>query len=637
MQPNPKRIVGMIRTWGSRLSLAYILALAGVLVYLVVSIQFAITQRSTIDEGLFLYKGYLFATGEYNPFQAFGPRTLYAPLSYLIPGWIQVWFSPGLLTGRIFALFIGVLGLVGLWAAAWRLAGPRWAAAAVWAVVLNPAVIRFYSFGISQGLVSCLLMWSLFFALGKGRTPWQSSMSAVLAGLIILTRQNMAPVLPILLVYIFWQFGRRQAWISTMAGTLTLVVGHAVFWPGIMGMWAPWLPASLTPFLNAWRLPQGSIPALNFNPEWSARLYSLLEGFRYHFIALVGSIIGFLLWPARKVWKDERHYRSGLFMGVLFFSLLGIHAWAGLGFSEGNNYNAFTFNPYLAFFSYTGLLFTIAVFSNLQKNLAVARQIILSLLIVLISTAIGYGGADSTSGFLTALRVPEILSFFRTGRILPGQVPLWELINSRFGIPYDTSRWFLPLLAGLIIGALILLTGFAIRLLWKRKSVYQVASFGAISACVFLLAGWGLSPSIALGGGFTQWACTGNVIQAYRQAGKYLSQVVPPGSQVYWEGGNAVAVLLYAPGLQIHPQELDEHWNYMLGGDSITLARLSYWNDDLATQWIRQSEFAIIQPAYLEGGVQFLPYQDMFTLVGNTSDGLNCSPDSQLYVYRRKF
>src|SRR5512136_3323764 len=163
-----KALKRLANRWGKKEGIALVLTLAGAAVYLAFSIHFANTQRSTIDEGLYLYKGYLFAKGIYHPFQVYGPRTEYSPLSYLVPGYIQLWFGPGLLTGRIFAIIVGILALLGLWAAARRLAGLWWAALAVWAVALNPAIIRFYSFGLSQGLVTCLLMSMLFLVIGKG-------------------------------------------------------------------------------------------------------------------------------------------------------------------------------------------------------------------------------------------------------------------------------------------------------------------------------------------------------------------------------------------------------------------------------------------------------------------------------------
>ncbi len=435
------KIGKQFKVWGSNVSIAIVLALVGAAIYIVFSINFANTQRATIDEGLFLYKGNLFASGVFHPFQSNGPRTEYGPLSYLVPGYIQLWFGPGLRTGRIFAVIVGFIALVGLWATTRRLAGPWWAALAVWAVALNPAIIRFYSVGISQGLVTCLLMWVLFLVLGKERNSWEISLSAALAGLILLTRQDMAPVLPFLLVYIFWQFGRKLGLIASVAGILVVVIGHAIFWPGILEMWAPWLPASLTPFLDKWRLPIGITAELNFNANWSARIYSLLEGLRFHFISLVGAIAGLALWPARKVWKTEAHFRYAIFLGVLFFTLLVLHIWAGLGFNGINFSNAFAVNPYFAFFSYLGLVFAVAVFSNFQSNLSIARQIILSVLVIVVSTAVGYGSFLNTSDFLLYLRIPRIRSLFATGQILPGKVPLWDFLANKFGIPFDLSRW----------------------------------------------------------------------------------------------------------------------------------------------------------------------------------------------------
>ena len=92
---------------------AILLALAGVVLYSTLSVGYAFTQISTIDEGLYQYKGYLFATGIYQPFQEYGPRTLYGPSAYLIPGYVQLVFGPSLLTGRLFGVITGILALVG--------------------------------------------------------------------------------------------------------------------------------------------------------------------------------------------------------------------------------------------------------------------------------------------------------------------------------------------------------------------------------------------------------------------------------------------------------------------------------------------------------------------------------------------
>ncbi len=625
---------GQIKSWSSKAVIALIFALLGAAVYLAISIHFANTQRSTIDEGLYLYKGYLFAKGVYHPFQEYGLRTEYSPLSYLIPGYIQLWFGPSLLTGRIFAIVVGVLALLGLWAAAWKLAGRWWAAMAVWAVALNPAIIRFYSFGLSQGLVTCLLMWMLVLVLGKNRSAWQTSLSAVLAGLILLTRQNMAPVLPVLLVYIFWQYGRKQGLISTLAGISVVIVVNAIFWPGILLAWAPWLPASLTPFLNKWRTPQGVTPALVFSPNAVTRLYTLLEGLRFHFVSLVGSMVGLVLWPARKAWKSEQQFRSGVFLAVLFFLLLGLHIWAGLGLSGINYGNAYTVNPYLAFFIYIGLLLAIAVFTNLQRHLSVARQVVLSAMILLISTGVGYGSFLNIGDFLLHLRVPRIWSFLTSGKILPG-VPIWDTLANRYGIAYNTSLRMIPLLAGLLCGILVLLIGLAIRMIVKHKKVTPFYSFGVITAVVFLLAGMILSPTAALGGGFNQWECSMNVIKAYEQTGQLLARNLSTGDRVYWDGGNSVAVLLSVPNLHIFPQQMDDQWNYFHGGVNNDLARLGLWNDELANLWREEANVFIIQQVHFSSWQTYLD-NSKFIELPTPKTPLDCEPGTYLRIFIRK-
>ncbi len=628
-----KALNTQMNRWGTKTGIASVLALMGVAVYLAFSMHFANTQRATIDEGLYLYKGYLFAKGIYQPFQDYGPRTEYSPLSYLIPGYIQLWFGPGLLAGRIFAILVGVLALLGLWASARKLAGPWWAAMTVWAVVLNPAIIRFYSFGLSQGLVTCLLMWMLFLVLGKNRSAWQTCLSAVLAGLILLTRQNMAPVLPILLAYIFWQFGRKQGLLSTLAGVGVAMAGNLLFWPGILMAWAPWLPASLTPFLDAWRQPVGVTPALKFMPDAVTRLYTLLEGVRFHFVSVVGSVIGLVLWPARKVWKSEQQFRTGIFLAVLFFMLLGLHVWAGLGLGGINYGNAYTVNPYLAFFTYIGYLLTIVVFSNLQRRVSVARQIAISGVIVLISTGVGYGSFLSVGDFLLHIRIPRIWSFFRTGKTLPG-VPIWDFLANKYGIAFNTSHRMIPLFAGLLSGLLVLLIGAAIWSFFRHRKVFQAYSFGVISAVVFLLAGIFLSPTAALGGGFIQWECNMNVIKTYKQTGQFIASNLSPGTHVYWGGGNAVAILLYAPDIRVFPQQLDDQWNFFHGGDLNELARLGLWNDELARLWRDQANVIIIQQ------VDFLDWQSYldkseFVELQTPKTPLNCEPDTYLRIFIR--
>jgi hypothetical protein len=233
--------------------IAELIALLGGLVYLIQAIKFAAMQVSILDEGAYLYKGYLFATGQYTPFQDYGPWGNHMPFSFLIPGYVQTVFGPGLRTGRYFSIALALLMLLGLWILSRRLGDRWWAACAIWAVALNPMFSRIYSSAYSQVLIACLLIWVMVLVLNERMILWQICLGTTLAGISILTRLNTVVVLPLLIGYIFWQHGKRTGFLAAATGIFTIIIGHALFWPGILRLWASWLPSSLTPFLDAWR------------------------------------------------------------------------------------------------------------------------------------------------------------------------------------------------------------------------------------------------------------------------------------------------------------------------------------------------------------------------------------------------
>ena len=87
---------------------AHITALLGALTYLLNTLHLARTTTSYLDEGLYLYKGWLFTNGVYAPFQDDGVWTNQMPLSFLIPGYIQKWSGAGLPTARYFMIVLAM-------------------------------------------------------------------------------------------------------------------------------------------------------------------------------------------------------------------------------------------------------------------------------------------------------------------------------------------------------------------------------------------------------------------------------------------------------------------------------------------------------------------------------------------------
>ena len=615
--------------WGNKA-----LILTAFIVYLIQAVHFAFTQRSIIDEGVYLYKGYLFARQIYLPFQDYGVWTQKAPLSYLFYGWIQFLFGPGLRTGRFFSIFIGAIALIGLWLVARRIGGRWWGTVCLWIMVINPVTVRYFSTAMSQSLVVCLLVWILFFTLGEQRLRWQIVVGGMLTGVMVMTRQNMAPVLFILAAYIFWQHGWKVGAILTFACLLPILIMHAIYWPDILKMWAIYLPARMTPFLDAWRPPV--LQALQSPPDISAIVQSLLDGFRYHFVALTGGLLALFFWPSRKNWKDENQFRNSVFLATLFVVLLGLHAWAGLGNTAANNNNVFTFSPYLAFFDFLGILVFISIFNTIKyRRISLAKSGLVILFLALLSAGIGRGDFEVIGDKLATISLPRFRDFFTTFQFLPGKAYLWQILFNKFGIEYDTSRVLIPTVVVFLAGLLIILLGWVFWL-YLRRRLPPLLTFTSFIAIGFLVIGIVFTPTVLLGGGFQEWKCNGNTLEAYEKSGRYLAEVIPPGSQVFWGGGNAAAALLYVPEIRMFPQQLDYPYNFYQTGNSDELARYGYWNKDLALHWQNEADVFIFQEMEYTQTWQAYVNTDVFTKAPQFTQALNCAPDTYLRVFFRK-
>jgi hypothetical protein len=615
-------------------------ALAGGLIYLAQSWVFAHTQASLVDEGAYLFLGYLFAQGEYRPFQDFGFWTNHMPLSFLAPGFVQVLFGPGLRTGRYLAIALGLLMLLGLWLTARRLGGRWWAAAAVLLVALNPALIKMYSLMNAQVLVACMLVWMLTLTVGEGLRLWQISLGAALAGAVVLTRVNLFPVLPILLAYIFWQHGRRAGGWALLSGFGTFLLGHALYWPGILRQWAAWLPESLAPFLAAWRPPQ-AMPLWNPEGALASRIYSFLLAFRFHFVALVGGLTALLLWPPRSQWKSETNFKASVLLlsllGVLFFA----HAWASLGVNTqtydalGRNYCIFCLPVYLSFFSFLGILLVAASAASWRWQLPSWKQAMVVLLLLALAVGIGYSAFDPVGNLWLDWRVPRLRTLLRTGQLLPGYVPLWEFLQNNLNLKYSEARRLLPAVGGLIVVLFILgISVFA----WKRgkagSNLRQTRSLGVLALVGFLLTGVLLTPTAALGSGFRTYDCGGDVIAAYESAGAALRREIPAGSSVYWQGGLSAVPLLYLPEVEIYPPQMFNGYTFRLNGDPQELLKYGFWSQPLAERWLSETDFVLVQERFFEGWLEDrLTDSSQFRQVATTPPTLPCRDDASIRIF----
>jgi len=617
----------VIRKAVSLPGVAEVLALVGGAVFLLQSWHFAHIQESILDEGMYLVKGFLFATGRYIPFQPNGPWTNQMPLSFLIPGIVQVVFGPGLRTGRYLSIAFAGLMLLGLWLISRRLGGRWWAAAAVWMIALNGAYARTYSLAVPQALIICMLMWILVLVIDEKAHLWQLVLASILAGLMILTRHNMTPVLPLLLIYIFWQFGLRAGVWSTVAGIITVLIGHAVYWPGILQLWAAWIPEKLSPFLDAWRIKNAGSTVWHPNFDTHDQITSLLDGVRFNFVAFVAWVGFGILVFLPKQWKTSFHYKSVAFLTALSAILVAVHAWAAL-FSD---YCAYCFPGYLMYFSPILILLVIFTLQSWKPGPAKMYAVLAAVVTLLISTGAGYGAFQEIGTQLVEFPIPR----FKASQMLGGTVPLWGILENGLGIAYKTSLWLVPTLAGLGVGLIVLLLSWvAYRTRWLQGGRFP-DRFGlaAISLLVFL--GAVLSPTRTLSGLDQKEACQSDVIASIEQVGMQLAKAIPPGKQVYWQGSLSAAPLLYLPKAEIYPPQLNDGYSYHAGGNTQELQRFGLWNEVIRGRWLEEADFIIIlEDSYNQDWKNFFETGG-FEELPHTASTYPCEKNMGLRIFRR--
>jgi hypothetical protein len=562
------------------------LALVGWLFFFYQAWIYAHIQTSFLDEGGFLYIGSLYARGIARPFQDYGPLRLYAPLSYLIPGQIEAWFGASLRTGRYFSIFCGLVMIAAIWFTSKRLAGMWWAAAAVWAIAISPISSQIYSLAISESLVACILSLSLMFTLGSKRRLWQIITGAILAGLAVMTRQNLVMLIPLGIAYVFWESGKKAGFWFTAGCLLPILVLHIIYWPNILEIWAVWLPARLTPFLNPFRLVQvnfvGAPPVSLAN-----RLQSLAQGIRFHYFTIVGFCVCLFLWPSHNKWKNQTSKRIAYFLASLFLVLAFLHAWASFLLQAPAVSCTYCFTPYLAFFDIVVYLLIIVTIPSWKYKISTFVNIVITLFILILSATLGYGTFEKLGPWVLNIKFPAITRGWDPHQWTPF-ITLWDILSNKYQQDYWSSRVVVATIAGITTGVLILFIG---KLLHKKMA--SSYSYGAFILPVVLAAGTLLSP--LMGGTYRQEGiCKADILESYEQVGKTLRETIPENSRVYWGNNNAVA-LLYAPDIRIPFPQIYALSYFRSDGDSDQLLKHGFWNADLARQWIMDADYVVAE------------------------------------------
>jgi hypothetical protein len=219
----------------------------------------------------------------------------------------------------------------------------------------------------------------------------------------------------------------------------------------------------------------------------------------------------------------------------------------------------------------------------------------------------------------------------RDMRILPGFVTWWDILSNGFGLTVNAAKRYSAAVFGLGSASLFTLLTF---IWWRRvQSNSGPLNFGAFYASAALLLGIVLSP--VLNGSAGQPDCDSNVILANEQVGAHLSGIIPDGSLVYWRGGLSAAPLLYLPGVDIFPPQINNGYSFLSHGDSAELFKFGYWNEEMDAQWKATADFFILEEQRYPEWVEFLN-PEQFDEYARTPVGTSCLEGTHLRIFRRK-
>jgi len=611
-----------------------VIAFLGGIAFLAQLWRYAHLLDSVLDEGLYLYKGFLFVSGQYSLYQFNGPWTSKMPFSYLIPGLVQYFFGPDLGIGRAFSGFLAGLFLAGFWILARRLGGRWWAALLIWVLAVNIALIKMFSIAVSQVLIACMLVWVFVLMVGDDRPVWQIVSGSLLAGLLALTRFNMLLLLPLLYLYVLSQNGIRKGVIASLVCASVILLGHVFFWPGILQVWALQLPRSITPFLDFWRTPEPIPNAWAPDTTTENRFLSMSQTYRNHFVSFAAVLAASIFSLRNKDWSNKSDYRTFLFLFFLFILMLAAHIWAALG--EG--YCIYCLTGYLGFFSFTGLLILPVSYPLWKKRIPAWLQLLAILLIAVSAIVIGFGSYEQVGSQLLDLQIPRSVLYLSPES--SGTMPLFNYFKKTYDYDFKTSRRVISSIFGLMIAALIIILAAVIN--WFKKYRARATPDQTTSnvpglifwvLAVFILAGALITPAVDLIGERNTYFCNRDIIHSYRSAGLHIAERVPPGSKVYWKGGNSAVPLMYLPGILLYPAQLNGDYTFKKFGDPEILDKYGYWSEELAEKWLNEADYILIQQRFYNDWYQERLSTERFQELESTNPSAYCEENTHIRIF----
>jgi 4-amino-4-deoxy-L-arabinose transferase-like glycosyltransferase len=576
-------------------SLPFIIAILIIGIYILLAIHYAHIIEPVMDEGTYLLKGKWYWDGTYQPFEVNGPITNKPPLAFYSLGISQVLFGTGLLSGRYFAIFLSVILLIGQWLTVKRLAGTWWATVSIGFYIIAPAWIIYFSRAMTQVVTSLLIVWSLYFMLGKDRTPSQLVLGGVLSAATVMVRQNMLPLFVLTLIYMVWENGFRKSLFPIIASLVAFIGLNLPYWPQIYPViWQPFFPDFFNTSMSA--IFHFDLPTGDLGSAFLARNYSLVyeiqvffDGVRYFFIPFLAMLLSFIVLFPKALLSEKNHHKTA-YLAVSFLILTVFH----YAYALYENNVLYSFPAYFAFYLPIGITLIPLFFKDCLVLKNKVRQWILCITVVAISTGIGLSLYREIAPFFMNMNLPSI-----SQRKLFGPYELWDVLLNQYHIPIKVQEFIIPTAVGFLAGILILWIAKITQSVIKHRVKLQ--PYGSLLILLLFSLGILLSPTFILAANSSIATYPNMDIPAsYEETANQLQTIIPDESLVYWDGYTPI-LFLYLPDIKIFPAQLNMEFYYRDGGDTEYIEKRGFWNEELALRWINEADFLVFnEETYLK-------------------------------------
>jgi hypothetical protein len=279
---------------------------------------------------------------------------------------------------------------------------------------------------------------------------------------------------------------------------------------------------------------------------------------------------------------------------------------------------------YVGYFDFLGLMMLVIAAPMLLKQLTPLRQGTVFTVIALLILGIGFSSHEDLSSDFAKAMIERLDGTYLWGALIH-YIDLPHLLLFRVT--------FLLVMSVLVLAAGAIALGVIHRLL--NGGTFAGGRIGILALNLFLIFGLILSPTKVLGAGNNFFDCEGtDVFASYEKAGAELSQVIEPGSKIYWEG-RLTAIFLYMPEVRVYPPQLNHVHSYFIGGDADVLLRHGRWNDELARQWLEEADYIMVQNTEKVYLTDEMLESGEFVKVMSAPRAERCRWQSAIQVYQR--